>query len=109
MLFALIAPQLQATSIYTATSHKIDSLTFMSHSEPYEPAWAGVVQVSFATDIPWTVPGLCDTRTVALHPDDAHLISLVLAAYSTDKPIKIYADSTQKVTSNYCFLRAISY
>jgi hypothetical protein len=92
----------------TASYYEIKNLIFWSKEETVYPNWAGFVSVEFTQPLVWNVPGACSTTTVAIRPQDNHLMSAVQTALASGKPVRLYVDDAFKIDGN-CMLRALQF
>ena len=98
-----------AANVYTDGGYKLNNTVMHSLQESIYPTWAGVVIIYPETPVTWIGGNLCNTNAMIIRNEDTHLISLVLAAYTTSQPVRLFADDSLTVDGNYCFLRAIGY
>ncbi len=96
-----------AENVFTSTPVAIKDLTFYSNVEPLNPGWAGFAQIRFESTLPWGLPNECHDTLVAIRKEDGHLISMALAASASNKPLKVFGDTIQKIGGNICILRAL--
>jgi hypothetical protein len=99
----------QAANNATDSYNDIKDLIFYSNAETIVTAWAGYLSVRFTQPLVWSTPGTCDQTTVAIRPDDKHMISAVQTAYALGKPLRVYTDDAQTISGTYCILRAVLY
>jgi hypothetical protein len=107
MLVALGSANAQNNS--TSSYYEIRNVIFWSKIEPIYPTWAGYISVEFTQPLVWATTGTCNTSTVAVRPEDTHIISAVQVALATGKPVRLYSDDAQRVDGSYCILRALQY
>ncbi|XOV77478.1 MAG: hypothetical protein ACFHVJ_11005 [Aestuariibacter sp.] len=97
-----------AENTYTnGFENHIEEILAFSSEDNLVPQWAGMTQLTFTSNINWVGGEGCSIGGVAIRNQDKHLISIAIQAYAMKKPLKLYADSTQKVGSN-CILRALA-
>lgn len=104
-----VAQTAQAANNATDSFNEIKDLIFYSNQEPIVTVWAGYLSVQFTQPLVWSTPGVCHQTTVAIRPDDKHLMAAVQTAFALGKPLRVYTDDSQKLSGTYCILRALLY
>jgi len=109
LCLCLISAFSVAGSVYTA-SHLdvVKSVTQHSDTDTLTPIWSGVTLVEFDPAVTWS-SGSCNTRYVVVRKDDTAVLSTILAAYAQGRKIRVYADDTARLESNYCFVRSLKF
>jgi hypothetical protein len=85
----------------------ISEISPFSHSDTIVGEWAGFTQLKFSAPIEWVGGTQCSTGGVAIRSEDTHIQAIVMQAIAMGKPVRLYADDSQKLVSN-CILRAIT-
>jgi len=105
-----------AQNVNTNSKNQITEITFYSDSEkePFKTVnsyWKGLVQVRFDDVIFEQSSSACNPKGFAVYNSDKAMISSILTAYTTQTPVKIYAEDTVKVSTanNMCFIRAVRF
>lgn len=99
-----------AENTYTAGDdyYLIKEISPFSIADPVASAFAGMTQIKFSSTINWLGGSGCSTSAVVLREEDKHLLSVVMLAFSANKPIRLFTDNTQLVGSSNCILRALT-
>lgn len=107
-LFVVIGSA-QAANNSTNSYYEIKNLIFWSKTEPVYPNWAGYVSVEFTQSLAWVTAGVCHSTTVAIRPQDNHVMSAVQTAFASGRSVRLYVDDSQRIDGNICILRALQY
>jgi hypothetical protein len=99
----------QAQNNSTSSYYEIKNVIFWSKNEPIYPQWAGYVSVEFTQAIVWETPGVCNSVSVAVRPEDNHIISAIQTALASGRSVRLYVDDAQRISGNYCILRVLQY
>jgi hypothetical protein len=107
LLLAASATEAQNNS--TNSYYEMKDLVFFSKQEPIYPIWAGYVQITFTQPISWVIPNVCSDLSVAIRPEDTHIIAAVQAAFVSGRGVRLYVDDAVRLSGSYCVLRAVQY
>ncbi|MDH5650954.1 MAG: hypothetical protein OEZ39_03665 [Gammaproteobacteria bacterium] len=99
-----------AANVVSGTSLAIKDIFFHATVQtlPGNSGYGGMTQVRFA-NINWNNSTTCSIYDVFIKKEDTHMISAVLAAHATGKPIRLYVDDSAEGqgVNNICYLRAV--
>jgi hypothetical protein len=84
----------------------IKNVYFHSKDSVLAASWKGMLQLEL-NSLSWNVSTDCNTQYVAVREKDTHIVSAILAAKMSNKPITVYANDTIKASGSFCFLRAV--
>lgn len=99
----------EAQNNYTNSYYEIKDLVFFSKTETVYPTWAGYVSMTLTQPITWAIPNVCSDGSVAIRPEDNHIIAAVQTAFASGRTVRLYVDDAQRLSGNFCILRAVQY
>ena len=80
---------------------EIKQLHPIGNSRPSNPAMENSTRIYFKESANWSVHG-CRDDAADLRGEDAHLLSILLMAWATDKEISLNVDNTIKPDGEVC-------
>ena len=84
----------------------IKNVYFHSKDSVIAAPWKGALQLE-VNSLKWNVETNCNTNYVAIRGEDTHIVSAVLAARMSNRPIVVYVNDDLKITGSYCYVRAV--